>query len=422
MTIDLILENCRIYNTTHMLDGDIAIDDGKIVEVARSHKKIKAAERIDIDGRIVIPGVIDPHVHFRDPGYTHKGDFETESLAALYGGVTTVFDMPNNEPRADSEENLEFKRSAIEGKSYVDYALYCEITDDNCRELPNAFAYKAHLDSGRCSYRSLQKALKYLQNKVVCVHPEYYKTINTKVYNEKKPETHSLVRAVSGESTTIKKTLGLDLGTNHLHFCHVTTGAGLGLITNSNKNISCEATPHHLLLDIMSYGTWGPYAKVNPPLRSPENRMQLWAGLSYINMLGSDHAPHLREEKEQKIMQAAPGFPGVETMLPLMVNEVNNERLTWQDLVRLTSHGPAQVFGLKHKGEIVSGKDADITVIDNAIFQNIDSNNLHSKCGWTIYEGEEIQGVVEKVFLRGELVLDDGKVLGKRGQGVEIGF
>jgi len=421
-TVDLLLQNCRTYNTTHMIDADIAISDGKIVEVARS-KKFDAGKKIDVDGRIVIPGVIDPHVHFRDPGHPHKGDFETESNSAIFGGVTTVFDMPNNEPRVDCEKSLEFKRKSIAGKSYVDYALVVEITEANSENLPDAFAYKAYLDSNRCSYKGLEKALKTLQNKNVCVHAENFGSINTKVYNRNKPETHSLVRNVTCESTGIKKVLKLDFGTNHVHFCHVSTGVGLGLITNNrHKNISCEATPHHLLLDIGTYNTWKSFAKVNPPLRSFDNREQLWAGLKYIDMLATDHAPHTKKEKEQPIMIAAPGFPGVETLLPLMIHQVNEGVLTWQDLVRLTSHGAMEAFGLKSKGELVAGKDADIVVIDNSVKWNIAPENQHSKCGWTIYEGDEIHGAVDKVFLRGEMMVDGGELLGKKGQGTEISF
>jgi len=419
-TVDLILENCRIYNTANMIDANIIINEGKIVEVSRNPQKFHASKKINVDGRIVIPGVIDPHVHFRDPGFTHKGDFETESKSALFGGVTTVFDMPNNEPRIDCERALEHKRKIIAGKSYTDYAFYVEVTDQNCESLPDAFAYKAYLDSNRCSYKGLQKALKYLQNKIVCVHAENFKSINTKVYNKNKPETHSLVRNVGCESTGIKKVLKLDLGTNHLHFCHVSTGVGMGLITNSDKNISCEATPHHLLLDIGSYATWGPFAKVNPPLRSFENRQQMWACLHRIDMLASDHAPHLKKEKEQQITIAAPGFPGVETLLPLMIHQVNEGVLSWQDLVRLTSHGAMEKFGLKNKGEIAVGMDADIVVIDNSVNWEVSSDLLHSKCGWTPYEGEMLHGAVDKVFLRGELVVNGSEFLGRTGMGQEI--
>jgi dihydroorotase len=419
-TVDLLLENCRVFNTTHMIDADISISDGKIVSIARTHGKIHAGTKIDIDGRVVIPGVIDPHVHFRDPGFTHKGDFESESLSALHGGVTTVFDMPNNEPRIDSEKNLKMKRTAIQGKSYVDYALFVEITDDNCEDLPDAFAYKVHFDSGRCSYEGLQTALKNLQNHIVSIHAEFKETINTKVYNGKKPESHSMVRNVSCESTTIKKILKLDFGTNHVHFCHVSTGVGLGLITNSGKNISCEVTPHHLFLDVGIYGTWGSVAKVNPPLRSFENRQQLWEGIHHIDMVASDHAPHKLKEKEQVIMIAAPGFAGTETMLPLLINEVNNKRMTWQDVVRLTSHGAMTKYGLKNKGELAPGKDADLVVIDNAVEWTITPENQHSHCDWTIYEGTEIRGAVDKVFLRGKMVLDGDEVLGHPGIGEEL--
>jgi dihydroorotase len=266
----------------------------------------------------------------------------------------------------------------------------------------------------------LQKALKKLRNKIICVHAEDKNCINTKIYKKEKPETHSLVRNGHCETVGISNILKLDLGSNHIHFCHVSTSIGLGLVNRSDKNVSCEVTPHHLLLDIGAYGTWGSFAKVNPPLRTFDNRRQLWSLLNYVDMLATDHAPHTLEEKEQEISRAMPGFPGVETLLPLMINQVNEKNLYWQDVVRLTSHGPSRVFGLKNKGEIVAGKDADIVVIDNGIRQTINAEDLHSKSPWTPYEGEEIQGAIDKVFLRGQLVIDSGRFVGSPGMGQEI--
>ncbi len=191
-------------------------------------------------------------------------------------------------------------------------------------------------------------------------------------------------------------------------------------MNSKTHNISCEVSPHHLLLDIGTYATWGAMAKCNPPLKSQENCQQLWAGLRQVDMIATDHAPHTRDEKDREIMSAAPGFAGVETMLPLMVNQVNEGKITWQELVRLTSHGAMEVFGLTEKGEIVAGRDADIVIIDNAQTRIVDPADLHSKCGWSIYESMELKGVVDKVFKGGELVVDGDKFYGKKGSGREI--
>jgi len=418
-TVDKVLENCRIMTTTGSIDADIAIDQGKIVQVARSTNMPDASERIDIRGNIVIPGVIDPHVHFREPGLEHKGDFGTESMAAAFGGVTTVFDMPNTKPRTDSLQRMQEKRALVSGKACVDYGFYYELSDKSVRHVEDAPLYKGYLDSGLFSFDSLRTVLKTLDNKVICLHAEDYESINTKKYG-KKAESHSAVRPLDVEAKGISKVLHLDFGTNRVHFCHVTSGEAIGLIKSSGKNASCETCPQYLFLDVRLYKSLKNFAKVNPPLRSRESANQLWAMLSQIDLVASDHAPHLPEEKEESIELAASGFPGVETLLPLMINAVNEKQLTWQELVRLTSHGAMQVFGLRNKGEIAVGKDADIVVIDRDKEWFVDVAELHSKCSWTPYQGMQLRGTVEKVFLRGKTLVDEGEFTGKKGFGDEI--
>lgn len=422
--ISLLLENCRIATTTGFIDGSISVEDGKIIQISRT-SHANAEKKIDLHGKLVIPGVIDPHVHFRDPGKTHKEDFKTGSLSALFGGVTTIFDMPNNEPITDSNFALDEKRKIAQSKSYVDYALYCAITNENLKILPriscNYFkAFASNPDI--CTYETLQKALKVLDKKIVRVHAEDPETIkkNEKKLVDARVDVLSKIRSVEAEVKAVEKILSMDFGTNKISFCHITSKAAIDKIRQSRKHCSIEVTPHHLFLDTNSYKALDTYASVQPPLRDAYEVSGLWSRLGYVNFLGSDHAPHTKEEKEGKILEAKPGFPGVETMLPLLVNAVNQRKLiNWHQLVKLTSHGVMEAFGLKEKGEIAAGKDADLVVLDNKVEWVIDSSELHSKCGWSPYDGFRIKGRIEKVFLHGELVLDDGELLG-RAEGGEI--
>lgn len=417
MIVDMLLENCKIIREEEIIEANVAVENGKIHGIVKDAGSPQADEKIDMRGKIVIPGCIDPHVHFRDPGYTHKEDFETGSLSAAFGGVTTVFDMPNTKPRTASEGALKEKREIAKKKSCVDYALHYEVTDDNCEGLLDAFVYKGYLDYGKLSYEGLGKALHLLEDKIVCVHAEDYANIDESKYTEL-PGSHSIVRSNAVEVEAIKKILDLCFGSNTVHFCHVSTGEGLGLILGSQKRVSCEVAPHHLFLDLHDYEKLGSFAKVNPSLKSPADREALWENLKRINYVASDHAPHTKVEKDRDIRDAAAGFAGVETTLPLLLNAVSKGRLCWEDLVRLTSGGAAEQFGL-NKGLDV-GKDADLVVVDRKKEWRIKAENLHSKCGWTPYEGWDVKGSVEKVFLRGEPIIDMGEFLGKKGEGEEI--
>jgi dihydroorotase len=400
MAVDLLLKNCRIVKGTGIVDGDIAVDSGMIAAVARNLEE-DADRVVDIDGRIVLPGVIDPHVHFRDPGFTHKEDFETGSISAAFGGVTAVFDMPNNKPRIDCSRALEVKRRHAKS-SYVDYGIYFEITRDNLDSL-RGDRFKVYIDDPeRADYETLQNALKNLEGKLVAVHAE-------------DPGVEDKVEA---EAAAIKNILELDFGTNYVHFCHVSTPQGFDLIEAAGKMISCEFTPHHLFLDSSASKKLGTFANVKPSLKSRKEVQGLWERIGRVDCIGSDHAPHTVEEKESD--DASPGFPGVETSLLLLINAVNGNRLSWKEVAQLTSQRPAKVLGLKDKGSIEVGKDADFVVVDSGLERTISADNLHSKCGWTPYEGWKVQGDIAKVFLRGELLIEEGEMLGRRGMGVEV--
>lgn len=406
VTIDLVLENCKIVSVGKILEASISINEGKIFKIAKSASTPKAEEKIDCKGKIVLPGVIDPHVHFRDPGKTWKEDFYTGSLSAIFGGVTTVLDMPNNKPDIDSKKTLDLKRNEIRKKALVDYGLYAEITNENFENLNeiDAIAFKAFIDEGKISYENLQGALKLLNGKIISAHPEDFEIL------KRKKE-----RPLEAELMAVEKICAMAFGKNKIHFVHCTSAKTLDLIKGT---ATIEANIPYLFLDRAAVEKFGAFAMVKPPLRPKEEQESLWKNLGRINCISTDHAPHTIEEKESE--NPPTGVPGVETFLPLMANAAIEGRLSWEELTRLTSKGAAEIFNLKNKGAIETGKDADIVILDRKGEQIIKAENLHSKCGWTPFENWKLKGKIEKVFLRGALMVDMGELIGKPGFGAEI--
>ncbi len=404
--IDLVLENCKIVSAEGILEANIAVESGKISGIHKIGKTPNAEEKINCAGKIVLPGVIDPHVHFRDPGKTQKEDFYTGSLSAIFGGVTSVIDMPNNKPDIDSQANLELKRKEIRKKALVDYGLYVELNNRNFERAGEIKTdiFKVYIDEGMLSYENLQSALKKLQNKIISIHPEDFSIL------QKKKE-----RPIEAEFAAIEKICAMDFGKNEVHFVHCTSAKTIELIKD---RASFEVNIPYLFLSNENVKKKGAFAMAKPPLRTRAEIESLWKNLGKIKCLSTDHAPHTIREKESE--NPPTGVPGVETFLPLMVNAANENRLSWEELARLTSKGAAEIFGLKNKGEIKSGKDADLVILDRKKEWTIKAENLHSKCGWTPFENWKITGKVENVYLRGTPIIDSGELVGKAGFGAEL--
>ena len=213
----------------------------------------------------------------------------------------------------------------------------------------------------------------------------------------------------------------LTIGTNHLHFCQLSSQQGIEPVLKSRKNVSFEVTPHHLLFDTSEYKKQGNFVKINPSLKDKKDVEWIWKNISQVSCFGSDHAPHTKTEKKEMNRTKAPaGVPGVETMLPLLVNEVNSGRLTWQELVHKTSYNTAEIFGLNKKGQIKPGFDADLVVIDNGISTTIREKDLHSMCGWSPYKGMKLKGSIERVMLRGETIVEYGQLMVGAGYGRSV--
>jgi len=429
----ILLINCKT------LEGlkDIIIKDENIIEIKpckqlkslQEIKNIKTADGlfdqiIDLEGKLVIPGVIDPHIHARDLQQPEKEDWSSVSRAALKGGVTTVFDMPNTVPATTNLTNLNIKREAAK-KALVNYKFYLGATNSNLNEIKNILSekpadivgIKVFLSTSNSNeiIRSKSNLRKIFQlaktyDKVVAVHTELQEIID---FWSQKIETktiliHNLVRH---RLAAIKGTkLVLDLANeikNKLYVAHVSTREEVELIKvfKDNNQIFCEVTPHHLLLNESILKKSGNFGKVNPPLRTENDNNTLRKALldGTIDVLGTDHAPHLKEEKEREYSQVPSGFPGLETGLHLLLNEVNQGNLSIEKLIELTSKNAAKIFNLENRGEIKAGNYADLTIIDMNKKWKIDASKFMSKAKYSPFDGFEVQGKVMMTFVNGKM-------------------
>jgi len=411
--MEVVVEgNC--YVSGRMERCCIGIENGRIQKVA---KLIEGEKVFRFGTKIVLPAAIDAHVHFRDPGLTQNEDFGTGSLAAIHGGVTCVFDMPNTKPPTTTLSALRDKKKIASSKSMVDFGLFAGVRPglDVEAMAKEAIGFKLYMASttGELMVPSLESVKKEIAaiattRKVLAVHAEDESLRRKEI--EESLEDHLRNRNNECESSAIRKVKVAANGCK-LHICHVSGKASLPLIQGV-PNLTSEITPHHLLFDISS--KLGTLAKVNPPLRKRDDRHALFQALKegVFDMIASDHAPHAIDEKKEDFDYAPTGMPGVETMVPLMLNLVKERHLDITGAVGMLSERPGEVYGLA-KGKIAPGYDADLIVVDMTHSTIIKADNLHSKCGWTAYQ--DMPGIFpQTVFLRGQLMVENGSQVGER--------
>ncbi|MFH1322613.1 MAG: dihydroorotase [Methanobacteriota archaeon] len=430
---DLVIKNARIFIDNAIQPAEIAIDNGKITRVG------KIIDAKDVDGMInakyalVLPGAIDVHVHFRDPGMTKKEDWYTGSCAAAAGGITTVIDHPNTIPPTIDPESFKKKQKEAK-KSIIDYGINAGVTH-NLKHLKTLWELGATAfgeifmaeSTGALNVndRTLEEALGIIGTlgAVACIHAEDEETRKRFVHILKgasQPESHSKSRPPLSEKIAVQKAIKM-AGNTNLHFCHISAGESLETLKKektNNKNITCEVAPHHLFLSTKDYKRLGTLGKMNPPLRDHQSQQRLWEGLNdgTIDIIASDHAPHLEHEKMTDIWSAPAGVPGVETLMPLMLLAVKRNLITLKRLLEVTCVNPAKLMGLP-KGVIAKGYDADLVITGEP--QEIRKEKMHSKAGWTPYNG--MQGIFPKMTLsRGEIVVEEGEITAKRGHGRAI--
>ncbi|CAJ35753.1 dihydroorotase [Methanocella arvoryzae] len=425
---ELVVEDAMVSFDGEILACSIGIDEGKITRIA---KVLKGEEKYDARGRLVMPGVIDSHVHFRDMRQEEKEDWLSGSKAALYGGVTTVVDMPNSDPPTFDAEAFKVKQTVAANRSMVDFSLNAGV-GDNLPQLPQlwklgalAFGeiFMAKSTGGfSIDEPALKEALKAitLMGATASIHAEdeaLHEELKKSLKHDPSSSIHSKLRPRESEINAVEAAIRLARETRvAMHITHISTSRAVELI--SREGITCDVTPHHLLLTMDHWDRLGSHAKMNPPIRHDSDRNALWKAVNdgSIEVLASDHAPHTLDEKNLPVREAPSGVPGVETMLPLMLKAVADKRLPLQRLIDMTSANPARIFGIEGKGSFAAGNDADMVFVDMAKVRQITPAGLHSKAGWTPYRGFEAI-FPEAVMLRGDIVLDGKDFYAKRGTG-----
>ncbi|MDR0399605.1 MAG: dihydroorotase family protein [Treponema sp.] len=442
MKYDLILKGGTLVDPLGGAGSDTAADlgirDGKIAAVAGSIDASRGEEVYDAAGSFILPGLIDAHVHFRDPGLTYKEDFATGSAAAAYGGITLAADMPNTLPPTAGIQDFREKRRIAEEKSYTDFGLFALLTGDNGGEREDliregALGFKVFLGASVGNIPApgagaLYEGLKQSRGRRTAFHAEdsELNELFTRRCRDSAadPAALSHARPDISEAEAVARTLRFAEYTGaKVHICHVSAKRSLALIRDAKRRglpVSAETCPQYLFLDESSYPRLGTRIKVNPPVRSAEDREALWAGIAdgTIDMIASDHAPHTAEEKDRPLWEAVPGVIGVETSAVLMLTAVNRGLLSLNDYARLASLAPARVWGIyPQKGSFALNTDADITIVDMNRAGVIRNAALHSKHGTSPYEGFETLGAPLAALVRGNFIMKNGVLCGKAGTG-----
>jgi len=392
-------------------DAEVLVEDGVVAKVSETVREENADEEIDADGALVLPGAVDVHVHFREPGATHKEDWRTGSRSAVAGGVTTVVDQPNTEPPTVDGEAFDEKR-ALASKSVADYGINAGVTEDwkpdELFERPVcAFGevFMADSTGGMGIDASLfESAVRQVDGRgeLMTVHAEDSDEFVDVDLDTEDADAWSRHRPPEAEVTAVES--AVEVADEPVHFAHVSHPRSVEVIDETPH--TCEVTPHHILLSRDDLGNLGTHGKMNPPLRSESAREEMFRKVAEgaVDCVATDHAPHTLDEKNAPVSEAPSGVPGVETLYPLLLALAFDGELPLSRVVEVVASEPARVFGFEGKGAIREGKDADIVVVDEMV-EDLRAERLHSRCEWTPYEGFE--GVFPRLVMRrGQVVYE----------------
>ena len=446
MKVDLVVKNGWVVTPQDTIKGGVAIADGKFVMIGTDETLPDAKEVIDASGKHILPGLIDAHVHFREPGVTHKEDFATGSTAAVCGGITTVIDMPNQVPPTENAEQVLVKKRLAESKSMCDFAVLGVVHQTNAGDVipmvdAGAIGFKIFFgetignlpfpDDGMCQevFANITKA-----RVPVCVHAEnrqiqHYWTNKLKSEGKNDPIFWEQSRPALCEFESVAHLIFMteQFGTM-LHIVHTSSKQATQMIKDAKARglrVTAETAPHYLLREARDMAEVGPLLKMNPPIRSKDHQDALWDGLlsGAIDMIATDHSPHTMEEKgatidgkmtKPAIWDCISGFCGVETAVPLMLTQVNKGRMTLNQYVQWASENPAKVWQMyPKKGAIRIGSDGDITIVDLNKEGTIDARKLHSKNTPTPWHGWKVKGMPVYAIVRGNVQMKDSEPVGK---------
>ncbi|ESY82022.1 dihydroorotase [Mesorhizobium sp. LNHC220B00] len=424
MTYDLILTGGTVVN--HDGEGlrDIGVRGGRIAAIG-DLRQASAGETIDCRGLHILPGVVDSQVHFREPGLEHKEDLETGSRAAVLGGVTAVFEMPNTNPLTTSEATLADKVRRGSGRMHCDFAFWVGGTRDNARDvgelerLPGAAGIKVFMGSstGDLLVEDDEGVASILRNtrRRAAFHSEDEFRLRERVGEriEGDPSSHPVWRDEIAALRCTERLVRIARDVRaRIHVLHISTAEEILFLEQHKDVATCEATPHHLTLSADDYARLGTLIQMNPPVRDKRHRDGVWDGIAQgiVDVLGSDHAPHTLAEKAKPYPASPSGMTGVQTLVPIMLGHVNAGRLTLQRFVDLSSHGPQRIFGMARKGRIAAGYDADFTIVDMKRREIITNAQAGSKAGWTPYDGKQVTGWPVGTVIRGQRIMWDGEI------------
>ncbi len=431
----LIIKNGFCYIDGKLQKTDIALLNDKIKKIGSI--SLNSSKVFDATNKIILPGIIDTQVHFREPGSTDAEDLESGSRAAVLGGVTSVFEMPNTNPPTSNLVEFEKKLQLAKNRMFSNYAFYFGATPENTNQLSKLKNLKgccgvklfAGSSTGNLLVDKEADIEKVISNsdRIVSIHSEDEEILNLRKKFIKKGNVHSHPEwrnTESAMSSTRRVVKIAERYNKKIHVLHVSTKEEVDFLAMHKKNVTFETTPQHLTLYAPDcYNKLGTYAQMNPPLRTKDHYDRLWTAIknNIVDVLGSDHAPHTKKNKKKEYPESPSGMPGVQTIFPIMLDHVNNGRLTLEQLIKLMCENPCRIFGIKNKGFIKENFDADLTIVDMKKDQTIKDEMIASKCGWTPFNNYKVKGFPVATIVNGNIVMLEGKIISK-AQGQPLDF
>lgn len=421
MIESLLFKQMPLVLPSGIFQGDLLIRSGKIEAIGPS-LNVSAERIIHEPGLTVLPGLIDAHVHFREPGPTHKETIQTGSEAAAAGGITTFFEMPNTTPMTVDQVTLDQKNKIAAETALVNYAFFIGATSQNLHKLDaitgipgiKLFAGSSTGDLLLSEPDQWERLFVSTRHRI-SVHSEDESIIQTRQATSTGNETakdHPQMRPSEAAIRCTKRLTQLAIRhQKQLHICHLTTAEEAQYLQQLNSPyITCEVTPQHLFCNSDDYLKWGTYLQINPPIRDARHQSALWKALlsGTIPMIASDHAPHQRDEKEQPYGKAPSGMPIVQLTVPLLLDAMNSGQFKLDDIVRWCAYNPSEIYGIANKGRLAVGYDADITLVDLKRTRTVQSSQLLSKSNWSVFEGKTLTGWPIMTIVNGQLVYEDG--------------
>ena len=427
----LIIKNGNCYIDGKLVKVDLALFGNKIKKIGNI--ELNSAKVFDATNKVVLPGIIDTQTHFREPGSTDVEDLESGSRAAVLGGVTSLFEMPNTNPPTSNLIEFDKKLQLAKGRMHSNDAFYFGATPENIDQLSKLKNVEgccgvklfAGSSTGKLLVDKEADIEKVISNsdRIVSIHSEDEEILRMRVKFKKKGNVHSHPEWRNVECAMSSTRRVVKIAERHnkkIHVLHVTTKEEVDFLAMHKKNVTFETTPQHLTLYAPDcYDKLGTYAQMNPPIRSKEHYDRLWVAIknNIVDVLGSDHAPHSKENKDKEYPNTPSGMPGVQTIFPIMLNHVNNGKLTLEQLIKLMCENPCRIFGIKDKGYIKEGFDADLTIVDMDKEQIIKNEMMASKCGWTPFDNYKVKGFPIGTIINGNIVMFEGKIISKaRGE------